>query len=267
MKMLNAVLLSTLAVTGICQAEVCQAEDAPVKVSAETVQAPARVGSRADASGTVISTKVVDLVGSGEHMMGKIKGEDGEVDIVDFGLASELKSTGFEPKEGQQLWVLGRIGRINEKELILAEQVSTTKLIAINRSQKLRQESVKHAEARKDGATTDASAAVSPSKEPKKEMLDSDMEVKTIEGVVMNSRKLKIEGESEEHVIAKVQTDQGVVMLDLGLSSALPNVDLSEGKAVAATGFVGTINDKPLIVADSIGNLSTIKREALPAKK
>jgi len=256
MKMLTALFVSALTFTGMSYAE-----DA-IKASAETSQqVSAPVGTRAEASGKIISVKAIDISGTEElHVFAKLKGDDGEVDIIDLGDAGELKAAGIDPKEGQQLFVSGRIGRINDKEMIMAEAVSESNLVSIKHKHKLRQESQKHADKRQ-AAGTDPVAAKSEGKE----VVDTT-QVKTVEGVVMDSRKLMIEGQKEEHMIVKVQTDEGVVILDLGPVSSLPRVDLSEKQCIAATGFVGTINDKPLIVADSVGNLTTIKRETAAVK-
>ena len=260
MKMLTALFVSAFTLTGLSYAE----DVTTIKANAETTngQTPAAIGSRAEASGKIISVKTIDLAGMAEdHVFAKLKGDDGEVDIIDLGNAAELKAAGLDPKEGQQLFVSGRIGRINDKEMIMAEAVSESKLVSITRKNKLREESQKHADKRQAEGGADTTAV----KSERKETVDTT-QVKTVEGVVMNSRKLMVEGQKEEHMIVKLQSDEGIVILDLGPVSSLPKVDLSENQSIAATGFVGSINDKPLIVADSVGNLSTIKRETAAAK-
>jgi hypothetical protein len=121
----------------------------------------------------------------------------------------------------------------------------------------LSQESEKHAAAR--GAGKDA-APGADGKDGKPSTIDTGMEVRIVDGTVINTQKLKFEGETEAHTMAKLQTELGIVVVDLGSTDAMPKVDLSAGQALAVTGFVGHCNDKPIIVADMVGNLSTIKR-------
>ena len=39
------------------------------------------------------------------------------------------------------------------------------------------------------------------------------MQVRTVEGTVIHTRDIKIEGEPEEHVLAKLQTEGGIVVV------------------------------------------------------
>jgi len=255
MKLQNLITLSAFVLAGaLSAAETTPAPDP--KSSAVSPNEMDRIGSLAQISGKVTTVKTVSMVGIADpHLMVKITSEDGDMDIVDLGSAAELKANGLDPKEGQQLWVYGRVGRINEKPLVFAESVSDTKLIAINRTTPLREESVKHAEARKDGKDAKVAADGKDGKG-----VECCMFVRTLEGTVMQTSRLKVEGEAEEHMLAKLQTDDGVAAIDLGAASALPKVNLGEGQMVAVTGFVGRLNDKPIIIADTVGNLSSIQR-------
>ena len=267
MKFLNIVALSAFVVTGFAhaadQATTAAADPVPnAKPVAGTTEDEMKVGAPAQVFGKVIGTHSCELVGmSDPHMLVKLESEPGNVDIVDLGSTSELKANGIEPKEGQQFWVDGRVGKVNGKPLVVAETVSESKLITINR-QALRVETTQHADARQ----ADANAAPAPTQDkapgaPKTETVDAGQDILTIDGVVMHSRHVRIEGESFEHVMAKVKTDNGVVVLDLGTCTALPaSVDLTEGKPIAASGYMGKLNGKPILMAESVGNLTSIER-------
>lgn len=251
------------------------AEEAPPKPTPDSAQAEqdgAPVGSPVQTAGKVISTHSCPMVGvDAPHMLVKIETEKGDTDIVDLGSTAELKTNGIEPKEGQKLWVDGRVGKVNDKFLIVAERLSESKLVTIARTSPLREETVKHAEARTEGSgaqETKVSDAKDP-KAPKTMSVDAGQQIRTVEGTVLRSRKVNIEGENGEHVIVKLQTENGTAVVDLGLCSAMPNlVDITDGKSIAATGYVGQLNGKPIILADSVGNLSRIQRtdstEAIP---
>jgi hypothetical protein len=221
------------------------------------------VGIPTETSGKITSLHTLALAGMTEpHVLVKILTDDGETDIADLGTAANLKSDGFEPREGQKLWISGRVGRINDKFLIVAENISESKLMTITRTAPLREESEKHAAARGEGPSA---AADKEGKENKTESVDAGLQMRTVEGAVIHTRNIKLDGEPEEHTLAKLQTEKGVVVVDLGVAATLPKINLSAGQRLATTGFVGHLNNKPIIVADSIGNMSSISRVADPA--
>ena len=268
MRLLSLVAIAALFVSGMSRA----AQEDTVKPAAPQQPAAAgqaqgqseKVGALTETSGKIVGLFNVQLVDLADpHVLVKIKTDQGETDIVDLGTAAELKSNGIEPHDGQQLFVSGRVGRINDKELLVAENLSESKLVTITRTTPLREESVKHAAARNDG--TAVSSGKDAAKDGKTESADAGLQVRTVEGSVIHVRNIKIEGEAEEHVLAKLQTEDGIVVVDLGSPTTLPKVDLTAGQWVAATGFVGHLNSKPIILADSVGNLSSIKRPAAKA--
>jgi hypothetical protein len=259
MKILSAVAIAAFVMTGMSKAadEIKPVAHQPT-AAGQNEESPANVGTPTQTSGKVTSMHTLKMVGSSDaHVLVKIQTEQGDMDIADLGTEDDLKSNGIAPHEGQQLWVSGRVGRINDKELIIAENLSESKMITITRTAPLREESEKHAAARTDGK--DAAAPAKDGKSPKTETVDAGMQMRSVDGTVIHTRNIKIEGEPEEHVLAKLQTESGIVVVDLGLKSALPKVDLSEGQWIAATGIVGHVNDKPIIVADGVGNLSGIQ--------
>ena len=272
MKMLSIATIAFV-FTGLAGAvEETTAKTVPASSQAEQEGAP--VGTPVQTFGKVTSMHSVNMVGvSDPHMVVKIQTEQGDTDIVDLGSTAELKTNGIEPKEGQKLWVEGRVGKINDKFLIVAERLSETKLVMVTRTTPLREETIKHAEARNDGKEIKNVAETKDVKEvkdgqdvvkvAKTETVDAGQQVQTIEGTVIHTRHVKIEGEADEHVIAKIQTENGIAVIDLGTCAAMPNaVDLTVGKSLAATGFIGKLNGKPIILADSVGNLNGIQRPA-----
>lgn len=262
-------ILSIPAIAFVCAGLVGAAEtpsEKPVPSSTQAEQEGAPVGSPVQTSGKVTSMHSLDLAGvSDPHMLVKLQNEQGDIDIVDLGPTSVLKTSGIEPKEGQQFWVDGQVGKINDKFLIVAERLSQSPLILIPRSAPLREETTKHAEARKD---TPATQAVSSDKNaPKTETIDAGQQVRTVEGTVLHSKHMMIEGDANEHVLAKLQTEHGIAVIDLGTCQAMPNaIDLTVGKRLAATGYVGQLNGRPIILAESVGNLNNLQRptESIP---
>lgn len=255
MKIFSIVAIAAWVVSGALTA----AEVAPAKEGDQAAQ----VGMLVQTCGKVVKTHSVQLVDiESPHVLAKIQTEQGDTDIVDLGTAEDLKANGIDPCEGKQLWVSGRIGRINDKELVVAENLSESKFVTIARTPLLK-ESEKHAAAR--GAGKDAAPVAgkdaTPGADGKASTVDTGMTARIIDGKVISTQKLKFDGEPEEHTLAKLQTELGIVVVDLGEASAIPKVDLNEGQLIAVTGFVGHLNEKPIIVADMVGNLSTIKRQ------
>jgi hypothetical protein len=264
MRILSIVTIVALVVSGMSKAADADLTQplAPAIAAGQVEEQAAKVGAPAQTSGKVVSIHTVKMIGMLDpHVMAKIQTEQGDTDIADLGSAADLKFNGIEPHEGQQLWVSGRVGRINDKELLVAENLSESKMVTITRTAPLREESEKHAAARSEGNDV---ASGKDGKVSKTESVDAGMQVRTIEGTVIHTRNLKIEGELEEHVFAKLQTESGIVVVDLGTTSAMPKVNLGEGQSVAVTGFVGHCKSKPIIVADSVGNMCSIQCMADP---
>jgi hypothetical protein len=271
MRILNIVAAAAIVVTGLAGAAEgdIATSDATAPV-AHPVEQDIQIGATASVFGKVISLHNCSMVGMTEqHVLAKLESAPGDVEIVDMGTVGELKSDGIEPKQGQQFWIEGRVGAINSKPLVIAERVSESKIVIITRQAPLREETTKHAEAQHnqqvDAGSLPLTTDAKDPKAPKTETADAGEKVLLIAGNVIHTRHVSIEGESFQHVLAKVQTENGIVVLDLGTCSTLPaNVDISDGRAIAASGVVGHLNGKPVLLAESVGNLTGIQRPNEP---
>jgi len=93
-----------------------------------------------------------------------------------------------------------------------------------------------------------------------------------VTGQVMDTKEADIttEGKSENHLLAKVKTYTGhVVIVDLGTKSALKN-DIKNGDEIAAFGVTGRLNERPLVVASKVATIQPIQGredilESIPA--
>ena len=210
------------------------------------------LGTPIQTAGKVSSMHCCAMTGMTDtHTLVKLETAQGATDIIDLGPTAELKSNGIEPKEGQQFTVVGRVGKINDTYLIVVEKMTEPKAMTMS-----------HMMDMKDGKGGMAMGA-------KMEGMDANHACCTVEGTVLSTLKVKMDGEPEEHFVSKIQTDKGIAVVDLGCCSALPDtVKLTEGQNLAATGFVGELNGKPIIMADSCGNLCHVKRAppAAPTK-
>ena len=264
MRILSIVAIAAFVVSAVVRAaddKVAASEQAPVASQLE--QQDVQVGSNAQVFGKVVSIHNCDLAGmSDPHVLVKLESAPGDVEVVDLGSVAEFKSNGIEPRQGQQFWVDGRVGTINGQLLVVAERLSESKLVTIIRQAPLRGETTKqHAAHHAETGAANEAKDVNDGYAAKTETVDADQQFRTIQGTVVHTSRMKIDGELNEHVLAKIQTESGIAVLDLGTCSTMPNnVDLTVGKSIAASGFVGDLNGKPIILADSVGNLSSIQR-------
>ena len=267
MRILSVVAVAAFVVAGFAQA----ADDKGLTPLAGPAEAQdMQIGTRAQVYGKITSMHSVEMVGTNDpHCLVKLESAPGDVEIVDLGSSADLKANGIEPKEGQQLWIDGRVGKINDKALVIALNISETKIVSISRKAALVEESTKHADARGADANATPVTSTEPKdpKAPKVLSADGSQSTRTVEGTVVHTRKVKIEGEAEEHTFVKVKTENGLVVLDLGTAALPANVDIAEGKNIAASGIVGNVNGKPIILAESVGNMSAIQIPAQAATK
>jgi hypothetical protein len=64
-----------------------------------------------------------------------------------------------------------------------------------------------------------------------------------------------------KHVLAKIETPSGhIVIADLGTREDVKNAKLVVGEQVEVYGVVGRLNNRPLLVAEQMGEVINIKR-------
>lgn len=213
------------------------------------MDASSPIGIQAEASGKIVSTFVCKCDGTDvEHTFIKVKGADGEMDVVDLGPTTELKSNNFEAKEGQQIFVSGRVGTMNDKPILFAETFSEAKLITVERSP------VVASAEKKDGHTA----------ADHKKMAETGKEEEcfhSVEGRVLGTRMVTFENSKDEQVFAKLQTDDGVVIVCLGPKAGLSKIDVSDGQSITVAGYMARLNGKPFIKAHAAGNMNPIVQD------
>lgn len=226
-------------------------------------------GSQVMVAGKVTATHLCPMDTGLNHMVVKIKGDDGEFDLVDLGTAESLKETGLEPKEGQTLYISGRLGKLNDKVCVMAETISESNFITVDRRLMRR-----GARMEKAAAELDRRAANEPSDKKaadhslgdhkKGGVAENEPDFHLVEGRIESTRGVKIEGQSEERLFVRLSTDNGIVVVDLGDKSKV-KVDVSVGQSLAAAGFVYTLNDRPFIRAHAVGNMTSVERQKVSA--
>lgn len=80
-----------------------------------------------------------------------------------------------------------------------------------------------------------------------------DQQPARLTGEVQNLKTMRLIGQEEPHVFAKIQTEQGrVARVDLGPRSSVDQLNLSEGKRITIRGTRARINNRPIIFARQI---------------
>lgn len=78
-------------------------------------------------------------------------------------------------------------------------------------------------------------------------------------GTIQQTKQIKLAGQQQQHTFAKVQTQQGrTVVVDLGPSNKVNQLNLSQGDRIQAQGDVTMVNDRPVLMANRVqsGNQS-----------
>jgi len=82
-----------------------------------------------------------------------------------------------------------------------------------------------------------------------------------VTGQVLDTKEADVtaEGKSENHLLAKVKTYSGhVVIVDFGTKTAL-KTEIKTGDEIAAFGITGRMNERPLIVASKVATIQPIQ--------
>ena len=89
--------------------------------------------------------------------------------------------------------------------------------------------------------------------------------ISRVEGKIRNMKTVKLAGMDGEHVIARVETQEGrTARVHLGTKEALSILNLKEGSQVTVTGSRGLVNDQPMLMAQSVGSGDNTLEVKLP---
>ena len=84
---------------------------------------------------------------------------------------------------------------------------------------------------------------------------------RAIMGKLVETREIAIQGMDDKHVLAKIETPSGhIVIADLGTRQDVKDAHLTAGEQLEVYGVVGRLNERPLLVAEQMGEVVNIKR-------
>lgn len=166
-------------------------------------------------SGKIVKTKTVSLAAMDEpHVLADIRTNDGRTARVDMGPKSGITKAGL--GEGDQVEVIGTIGKVDESSLLMADRVRHNgKTIGIDRP--------------------------------------DDKDLERFEGSVQAMRTVRYKGDSSKSVQAKVDLKNGeVATVDLGPETAIGRFDLSNGDQIHFLADQVRIGGKPALRAEQV---------------
>jgi hypothetical protein len=80
-------------------------------------------------------------------------------------------------------------------------------------------------------------------------------------GKLLETKEISLQGQDAKHVLAKIETPSGhIVIADLGTRQDVKDAKLSAGEQIEVYGVVGRLNNRPLLVAEQMGEVINIKR-------
>ncbi|MDL5055709.1 hypothetical protein QQ056_19455 [Oscillatoria laete-virens NRMC-F 0139] len=223
-------------------------------------------GKHVTVAGKVTAKHSWQMDSGTNHLVVKIKGEDGEIDIVDLGAEESLKSTSIDATEGKTLYISGRVGKLNDQPCVMAETISENKFVTVDRRNERRGARMEKAAAELDKKAANETAAKKDADHSIADHKGGDQEADfhLVEGRVENTRMVKIEGQNEERLFVRLSTDSGMVVVDLGDKTKV-KVDTSVGQSIVAAGFVYTLNERPFLRAHAVGNMTSVERQKVGA--
>lgn len=237
----------------------------------------------ATVNGRLVGLREVKLRGEKQpHVLAKLQTRDGRTVVVDLGTRQDVRGMRF--ARNQELSAMGPAGRINGKPVIVADKfrdlsrrnqptITIVRIIPIDvarqrqahaRSRQQQQQTGQQGQARARGfnGAQGSTQAQLPGWHPDISS-QRQTQARLVNGRVTDKREVSIKGQSQKHLLVKIQTPRGrTALLDLGTANnaSLKDVNLNKGEFISAIGRMGRINGRPVLVADHVAEIVTIDR-------
>lgn len=229
-------------------------------------------------TGVLQDVRTVRIQGEQDkHVLGKLRTRDGRTLVVDLGTQKDLK--GVTLRRNQPLAVQGKVGRINQRPVLMAEKIRGTPqpeaTLTIVRVIPLDRQAIQAMSRQQGGQQSARQQFQRQQQTGQQPMAQRQQNLRQfrntpgtvgalIEGELVDLRLVRVQGHPHRHLLAKVQNDQDqTTVIDLGPSDNkdLQDVNLKKGEIIAAVGEFGRINNRPVLVATHVSDLVTIDRE------
>lgn len=178
-------------------------------------------------TGQVTKMKRVNIKGTDtQHQVVMLRTQQGGRVIADLGPAQNVSNLNI--RQGTQLSVRGKVGRVSDRPVLFASQVRT------------------------DGRTVQISRPESRQQLAQTRGMPSGKS-RQITGQVMKQKEVNIAGTDMSHKVVLLQTQKGQqVAVDLGPTDNLQNIDLQRGEQITVTGKPAKVSQKFVILAQQL---------------
>jgi hypothetical protein len=181
--------------------------------------------------GKLMDTKTIQLRGiEGKELIGRVQTQDGRVAKVALGPQNQLKNLNLQ--EGDQVAVLGKVGAINDRAMLIAYDVRANgNTIRVNRPPGV--QGLRH-----------------------------------FSGEIEKTRTAKLRNVDQKQTVARVRLDEGPTMdVILGPQSDVQRLNLQQGDEVAFLGYQARLDRRPALVAEEVAAHNQIVKNDLPDRE
>ncbi len=166
--------------------------------------------------GQVRDLTTVQLFGNqDQEVLARVQTQQGRTAKVALGPRQKIQQLRLQ--EGDQITVLGKPGRINERAMLIAYRVEAGgNSLNVNRQ-------------------------------------FQDRGLRPFRGELLGTRTTKLRNMDQQQVIARVRLDQGqTVQAILGPQSKVQNLNLQQGDQITVLGHIARLNQQPALVAEQV---------------
>ena len=211
-------------------------------------------------SGRVQSTRVVNLSGQRQsHVLAKVRLNNNRTVIADLGPVSQLRQQGARLSQGAQLQGWAQAGRINNQPVLVVNRFREDgRVITANLQQNQQQQRQSQQvygfqgdQQRRGQQQRMRQGQQRRQAQQGQQRQQAQQQMRRFRGHVMEHRPVRLSGEREPHLLAKVRLESGrTVIMDLGPISNLrqQNARVGGGTQIEAQGTAGRINNQPILV-------------------
>jgi len=179
-------------------------------------------------AGTVVRDKTVEVRGQDiEHQVVLLQTEADDYVIADLGPVENLQE--MDVQQGRQLTLAGILGRVSDRPVIFANQVSADgKTIEIDRPELAR-----------------------PGIEPRGMDFSRSMEVT---GEIVAEKSVDVENVADKNKVVLLERERGdSIVADLGPEGGLDDMALDTGEQVRVEGRLAQIGERLVLLANKVG--------------
>lgn len=202
-------------------------------------------------SGELTNLRRVNISGDPQpHILAKIRTDAGHTFVVDLGTTENLQ--GINLSTGQEISVVGRSGRLNQRPILIADTLHAGPGQVVSIARRPIQPGMQMQESVRVGQ-----ALESAPRGPQGQVM--------LSGHIIGLQDVQLRGMPEPHTIAKIRTMEGqTALIDLGPQSEVADLQLQKNDFVSASGSVGRINNQQVLIADVVADVELINRMGGP---